>query len=151
MPWCHIMPSFPVLNSLQRYPKAIQLPFIMVELNAAGHFLEATEERMLVRKMASPKGWGRQTGNHRKMLEHDDFLLSMDWFSRENSQENPIFNGKSFGFLKVFPTEPIHRYRLTNGNLTSSEPKTSHFAFIPKKESFSASFLKIWVLFLKTI
>jgi hypothetical protein len=50
------MPSFPVLNSLQRYPKAIQLPFIMVELNAAGHFLEATEERMLVRKMASPKG-----------------------------------------------------------------------------------------------
>mmetsp|Transcript_50970 Transcript_50970/g.111140 ORF Transcript_50970/g.111140 Transcript_50970/m.111140 type:complete len:221 (-) Transcript_50970:37-699(-) len=37
------------------YPKAIQLPFIMVELNAAGHFLEATEERMLVRKMAAAR------------------------------------------------------------------------------------------------
>ena len=39
------------LNS--RYPKAMQLPFIMVELKAAGHFFEATEERMLGRKMAS--------------------------------------------------------------------------------------------------
>ena len=58
------------------------------------------------------------------------------WIGLVNSQENPIFNGKTFGFLKVFPTEPIHRYRLTNGNLTSSEPKTSHFAFIPKKNMF---------------
>ena len=33
---------------------------------------------------------------------------SMDWFSRENLQEKPIFTGKNYGFRLRFSLKPIH-------------------------------------------
>ena len=142
MPLCHIMPSFPVLNSLQRYPR----PY-----NCHSSWLNSTQQGISWRPPKRGCWWEKWPHQRDEAAKQETIgkcwnmmTFYCQWIGlvAKIHRKTPIFNGKTFGFLQVFPTEPIHRYRLTNGNLTSSEPKTSHFAFIPQKKVFLHRFWK---------